>query len=233
MISLSKKLLSLCVVLALATPSYAVFDLQVTEIWPGNNPGSDLTPDWFEVTNIGDMPWTAAGDGNLYFDDDSMDAGSAVIMENVGSIAAGESVVFVDDEAAGATTWFNIWSPALMNASKPVPQIGWHAGPGLSGGGDAVTLFLDANGDGAEAGELLTFGSYPDSDSNGGQSYDTVIGAFSVVGNAAGAVATTFVNDAVPPQPAVGSPGMVAPEPTSLVLFILAGSALTFCRRRP
>lgn len=29
------------------------FNLQITEIWPGNEPGSNLTDDWFEVTNAG------------------------------------------------------------------------------------------------------------------------------------------------------------------------------------
>src|SRR5690606_4368767 len=35
------------------------FDLKVTEIWVGQD-GTDITGDWFEITNFGEVAWTAA-----------------------------------------------------------------------------------------------------------------------------------------------------------------------------
>jgi hypothetical protein len=231
MICFAKKLhsfyagLVFCVVLAFATPALADFDLRITEIWPGNEPGDNLTEDWFEVTNFGDMAWTAAVDGDLYYDDDSRDAGTADLMSNVDSIGPGESAVFVNGGASGASEWFIVWNPVAS-----VPLLGYFDGSGLGGGGDEVSLFLDDDFDGPQADELFTFADYPDADSNGGQSYDTRLGEFSVVGNANGAVATIVLNDV--DQAAIGSPGQAPiPEPTSVVLVLLGGM-LAACRAR-
>ena len=120
------------------------FDLQVTEIWPGNDPGSNLTADWFEVTNVGDAAWTIA-DGALFYDDDSLDAGAADPLSGVVEIAPGESVVFVNDSTTDE--FVAVWGGVIE-----LGQVGTFDGSGLSQGGDGVTLFLDAAGDG----DLLT-----------------------------------------------------------------------------
>jgi hypothetical protein len=86
----------------------AQFNLQITEIWPGNDPGSNLSQDWFEVTNIGTSAWSAALDGNLYWEDVSADPTLAVLLSGVASIAANESVVFVNGGPAGALAWSNL-----------------------------------------------------------------------------------------------------------------------------
>jgi len=219
---------SLCATAAaglLTGAAQADFNLQVTEIWPGNNPGDNLTEDWFEVTNVGDMAWTAATDGDLYYDDESADVSDAVEMMSISSIAAGESVIYVDGDSTDVTEWVNLWNPVL----SALPQVGYHDGSGLSGGGDAVTLFLDANDDQDVTGEIIDSEAYPNADPSGGQSYDVLLGTFSTVGNAAGAVATTTLNDV--DQPAIGSPGTI-PEPGSLALLGLGGLALIGARRR-
>ncbi|MEM6394241.1 MAG: PEP-CTERM sorting domain-containing protein [Planctomycetota bacterium] len=206
-----------------ASHANASFNLQITEMWPGNEPGDNLTSDWFEVTNFGTAAWTAATDGPLFFDDDSQDATAADPLNGIATIAPGESVVFVDD--TDLTEWNTVWASAPSGL-----QVGTYDGSGLGGGGDGVTLFLDANSNGAEASEIIDFEAYPDADSNGGQSFDVLLGAFSTDGNAASAFTTAIVNDV--DQPAIGSPGTVIPEPASLGLLAVGGLLIAGRRRR-
>lgn len=185
------------------------FDLQITEIFPGNEPGGNLTGDWFEVTNLGGAAWIIA-DGGLLFDDESADPVDAVALNGVTEIAAGESVVFVEDDSADE--FRSVWGPVIE-----LGQVGTHDGSGLSQGGDAATLFLDADGDGVTAADQIDFEVFPDAEASGGQTYDVAAQAFSVDGGAGdGVVTTAAVNDAG--QSAVGSPTdgaeieLVAPE---------------------
>ena len=208
---------------ALAAPGWADFDLQITEIWPGNEPGANLSEDWFEVTNFGDMAWTAAVNGDLYFDDESFDETTADLMSGVDSIAPGESVIFVNGGEDGAAEWIALWSPDIT-----LPQVGSYNGAGLSQGGDAVGLFLDIDANGPDADELFETQAYPDANLAAGGSYDVLLGQFSTVGNAAGAVATTTLNDVN--QPVVGSPGSIVPEPTTAGLIIVASGLLALRR---
>lgn len=207
-----------------ASGAFAAFDLQITEIWPGNEPGSNLTEDWFELTNFGDTAWEAATHGDLYFDDDSQDPAAADPMSGVATIAPGESVIFVNGDGFAVDDFMAVWG--LSSA----PQIGTHDGSGLGQGGDGVTVFLDADlGGSVSVGEIVAYAEYPDADANGGQSWDVLLGAFSTVGNASGAVQSALANDAS--QFAIGSPGTV-PEPATLALVGLAGVAALARRRR-
>ena len=207
--------------LALVAPASAQFSLQVTEIWPGNEPGENLTADWFELTNVGDVAWTPA-DGDLYFDDDSQDASVADPLMGISSIAPGESVIFIDDDTTDEFA-------ALWGAVAILPQLGTYAGSGLSQGGDAVTIFL-SNGQPTGITDIIEVEAYPDADFNGGQSYDVVLGEFSTVGNASGALATIEVNDFN--QVAIASVGPAVPEPTTLAIAGFAVAGLAATRRR-
>jgi hypothetical protein len=211
--------------LLVATTSYADFDLQITEIWPGNEPGENLTSDWFEVTNFGDMAWEEAMDGGLWYDDDSADPTAADPIIGVGTIAPGESVIFVDGEDGSGDNvaeFLNVWNPV-----KSQGQVGSYEGSGLGQGGDGVTLWVSpAMPTVADVPE--DFATYPTALLNGGQSFDTVLDAFSVDGNASGAVTTLALNDEN--QPAIGSPGMVVPEPSSIALMLLCLAGLSLRR---
>lgn len=207
--------------LCLASQAMAAFDLQVTEIWPGNTGADNLTDDWFEITNYGDMAWTAATDGDLYFDDASPSAAVADLMSGIASIAPGESVVFVDGSATTGGLNVALWNSVWSSVVSPLPQVGTYEGSGLGQGGDEVNIWISV---GAPMGSPTFGSSYPDANAAGGSSYDTVLGAFSLVGNASGAVATTDLTPSG--EPAIASPGSVpavVPEPAT---FALVGMSL-------
>lgn len=203
-----------------APPAQAAFELRITEMWPGNEPGNNLTEDWFEVTNTGDATWTAAIDGDLYFDDDSADFSTADLMSGVPSLAPGESAIFVDGDASGAAEWLAVWDDVVF----PWP-VGSYNGSGLSQGGDGVTIWV-SDGLPTALTPIEDLQLFPDANSFGGQSYDVTLAAFSTVGNANNAVATTALNDEG--QPAIGSPGVPVPEPSSVMLAGLACACLLF-----
>lgn len=212
-------------------PVWAVFDLQITEIWPGNEPGENQTGDWFEVTNVGDMDWTSAA-GTLYFDDSSPSAENADEIFGVSTIAAGESVVFVDDDnsdpfLATEIIWKGLWTGPLTAAGQSVPQVGYYAGSGLSGGGDEVNLFLDTDGT-LEDTDLIATASYVDADAFGGRSWDVVNSLYS--GSSYAVV--TGVNDMG--NPSTGTPGFapIVPEPTACALLAIAAGMAGLGRRR-
>lgn len=216
---MSKWMGVVAVVLGISASAFGQFDLQITEMWPGNEPGDNLSEDWFEVTNVGNVAWTDTV-GTLYFDDESADIDDAVPLSGIDSIAPGESVVFVDEDDSVA--WSDLWDDVIT-----LPQVGDYDGKGLGQGGDGVALYLDTDND-LVSGDLIDYETYPDADNNGGQSWDVGLGAFSVVGNAAGAVATTTLNDE--DQPAIGSPGAI-PEPATMALLGLGGLAVIRRRR--
>ncbi|MCA8906647.1 MAG: hypothetical protein KDA64_01895, partial [Rhodospirillaceae bacterium] len=185
----------------LAAPS---FDLIVTEIWPGNEPGANLSADWFEITNVGTAAWIAANDGELFYDDDSADPTAADPIVGLAQIDPGESVLVVLGDGADAAEFSALWSPVIDLIGV---QIATSDGSGLGQGGDAVTVFLEQGtaGDAVlDSGVILDSAAYPDADATGGQSYDVLAAAFSVAGSN-GTVATLTVNDEG--QAAQGSPG--------------------------
>ncbi|RRO25306.1 choice-of-anchor I family protein [Flavobacteriaceae bacterium 14752] len=175
-------------------------DLVVTEIFPGQS-GSDLTEDWFEIKNNGGTAWVSGTDPDLYYDDESADATTADLIQGLTDIQPGESVVvLLTGNTADLTTFENVWG-AVLDLSNI--EIGFVDGAGLGGGGDAVNLWL---GDPLASSPFET-ASYPDTAANDGQSYDVDLGAFSVVGNANGAVETLALGGDAADVPNIGSPG--------------------------
>lgn len=215
-----RQFITLAGVLAASGVASAAFNLQVTEIWQGQD-GADVTADWFEITNFGDMAWELAVDGGLFYDDVSADTTDATAISGITSIGAGQSVIVTVGLAASASTFFDVWSPVANLAGV---QIGWTDGAGLGQGGDAVNIWI---------GDLLggpDFGaSYPSVPSEfDGASYDVLLGAFSTIGNASGAVASSIGGGDFGDVFAVASPGSI-PAPGAVALFGVAGLA---ARRR-
>ncbi len=193
----------LVALIALAsTQVHADIDLQITEIWPGNDPGENLSADWFEITNQGDMPWITGTSAPLFYDDESADPNAADPITGIASIQPGEAIiVLVSDEGdAAINEFFNLWSAVY---DLETVQIGLTDGAGLGQGGDAVTLFL--GGPSTEA--IVDVEAYPDANDFGGQSYDVDNQQFSA--SLMNAATTIIVNDAG--QPAIGTPGNQGP----------------------
>jgi hypothetical protein len=176
----------------------------ITEIWSGQA-GTDLTPDWFEIKNTGTQAWISGVDPNLYYDDDSADPVASDLIQGIDTIPAGAyAIVLVTPSATDIATFKNIWSPVIDLTGVP---FGYTDGAGLSGGGDAVTLWL---GDPATS-SPIDFKNYPDTAPFDGQSFDIELNTFSVVGNANGAVKTIALGGTSTNVPNIGSPGNKGP----------------------
>lgn len=110
----------------------------VTEASPWSSGNSPYRADWFEVTNRG----TFAVDVSGWKVDDSSNAfGTAIALNGVTSLAAGESALFVEGTAATAAALRTAWQLG------PEVKVGFYSGSGigLSTDGDAVNVF-DAAG---------------------------------------------------------------------------------------
>ncbi len=185
-------------------------ELLITEIFPGQE-GTDLTADWFEIKNHGGSAWVSGTDPDLYYDDESADATTADLIQGLTDIQPGESVVvLVTDNTTDITAFQNVWGEVLDLSGV---EIGFVDGAGLGAGGDTVNLWL---GDPLASSPFET-ASYPDTAANDGQSYDVDLSAFSVVGNANGAVETLAQGGSSGTVPNIGSPGD-APQSTQVQL---------------
>jgi predicted extracellular nuclease/2',3'-cyclic-nucleotide 2'-phosphodiesterase (5'-nucleotidase family) len=189
--------------IAATTPSS--FDLQITEIWSGNGGSPNLTADWFEVTNVGDAPWVAGVDPDLFYDDDSADPAVADVIQGLTQLAPGERAIAVIGNAAAGAAFADVWGD---DADLTGIQIGFTDGAGLGAGGDAVNLWV---GHPLAGGVLVDTEAYPDTVGSGGRSYDVELAAFSTEGNGSNAVATTETGGSAGTESAIASPGNQGP----------------------
>jgi uncharacterized protein YjiK/2',3'-cyclic-nucleotide 2'-phosphodiesterase (5'-nucleotidase family)/Ca2+-binding RTX toxin-like protein len=121
-------------------------NILITEVapWSSGATNTPIAQDWFEVTNTGTAAQNITG---WKMDDNSFNFGSAVALNGVTSIAAGESVIFIettDNQAATISTTVNAFINTWFGGTKPANlQIGTYSGSGvgLATGGDAVNLF--------------------------------------------------------------------------------------------
>ena len=185
----------------------------ITEIFPGQE-GTDLTPDWFEIKNTGEVAWEAGISPSLYYDDDSADPADAVQIEGITELQPGASaVILITDNPDEIPAFDAIWSQVLDMSQV---EYGYVAGSGLGSGGDAVTLWLgDPN-----LSIPVDTASYPEATLFDGQSYDVDLQAFSVVGNANGAVQTVALGGDNMDVPNTGSPGDGLNFPSAIGLEI-------------
>lgn len=192
--------------------------LQITEIFSGQS-GPDLTEDWFEIHNVGDLAWVSGIDPDLFYDDESADASTADLIQGITDIQPGERViVLITDNTNGEVANFStVWGEVVDLTGI---EIGFTDGSGLGGGGDAVTLW---QGDPLTTAPIAS-GSYPDTAANDGQSYDLELIEFSTVGNVSNAVQTLTLGGSANDVPNIASPGnIVPPAPVLEITEIFPG----------
>ncbi len=219
----SMMLASACLACA-AVPAHA--DLIVSEAAPYASGNTSYAADWFELTNTGTSAISLAG---WKIDDNSNSSGAAVSLRGVSSIAAGQSVVFIEggststNDATIDAAFLSAWFGGTAPQGFVIGNYGG-SGVGLSTSGDAVNIFDAAN-------VLVTridFGA-----STVGRSFDNAAGLNNAVVSQLSAVgvngAFTSFNGAE-----VGSPGLISavPETDSVALMLAGLGTLLIVRRR-
>lgn len=198
----------------------------VSEVAPYASGNTVYAADWFELTNTGSSAVDISG---WKMDDNSNSAAAAVALRGVGTIAPGQSVVFIEGLADGstdnalksafATAWFGAAAPATLVLGNY-----GGSGVGLSSSADAVNIF-DA------VGTLVTridFGA-----STAGRSFDNAAGVNNAV---VSALSNVGVNGAFVAfnGAEVGSPGAISavPETGSAALWLPGLLGLWLMRRK-
>jgi uncharacterized protein YjiK len=119
------------------SPGAVQWPLTISEVAPWGNNEASYAADWFEVTNNGTRAVDLTG---WKMDDSTDDFADAVTLNGVGSLAPGQSAVFLEGDAtkdaAFTTAWFGADVPAGFAA-------GYYSGDGvgLSTNSDGVNLF--------------------------------------------------------------------------------------------
>lgn len=147
-------------------PGQRDIGLVISEIWSGQS-GSDITEDWFEITNRSNETLDFSTTP-LYYDDDSADPQDAVEIQGLNELAPGESAIVMVDGSMDAVAEFReAWGnlPGIDSL-----KVGYaEDASGLGSGGDAVTLWL---GDPRINGDQVAFEAYPDTDGFDAASWD-------------------------------------------------------------
>lgn len=219
MMPLNRLVLAAVVTASLTATALPAFSqtVRITEVAPWGSGNSPYLSDWFELTNTGSAAVSISG---WKMDDASNAFGTSVALNGITSIAAGESVIFLETAspttvgASFLSTWFS---------TSGGPRIGSYTGSGVGLGtsGDAVNIF---DGSGALQAKV-TFGA---SDATSPyQTFDNAAGlnnaTISLLSEAGTNGAFVALNDAAE----IGSPGLIAavPGPESYA-FMLAGLAV-------
>jgi hypothetical protein len=209
----------------------------ITEVDPSGSSSTSNTynADWFELTNTG----AAVDISGWRMDDNSHTFASAVGLRGVTSIAPGQSVVFVEGAADGSTdstidaNFESFWFGSNVPAGFTIGNYGG-TGVGLSTSADEVNIY-DAAGNevvGVGFGATTTGVSLDNSAGVGNAAQpDLLISTNSIVG-VNGAFASANAAAGVPNE--IGSPGVAGatPEPASLGVLAVGGTALLARRRK-
>ena len=188
----------------------------ISEVDPSGSSTSTYAADWFELTNTGT---TAVDITGWKMDDNSNAFASAVALRGVTSIAAGQSVVFLEGNATGSTdatiqaAFRSAWFGSNVPASLTLGGYGG-SGVGLSQTTDAVNIFN-------AAGTLITrvdFGAAAAGTFDNAAGLDNVTLTTKSVVGVNGAFASVTGGE-------IGSPGFVAaaapvPLPAAAYLFV-------------
>lgn len=198
-------------VFSIALPTHAA--IIISEVDAAGSATSSYAADWFELTNTGSSAVNISG---WKMDDNSNAFANAVALTGVTSIAAGQSVVFIEGNSSGSN--FATVSAAFKSAwfGSNVPAnftIGYYYGSGvsLSQTTDAVNIF-DSTG--------ATVTRVDFNASSLGQTFDNKAGLNNAV---LSTMSVAGVNGAFTSANGVevGSPGVV-PLPGTLPLLLSA-----------
>jgi hypothetical protein len=201
--------------LAACLPNFGQAAIVISEVHPT---GSNATygRDWFELTNTGAAAINITG---WTIDDNSNAFASSAVLRDVTSISAGESVVFIEVNAADLSSTIETSTIALSFQSawfgSNIPsgfRMGRYQGAGLSfgAGGDAVNIFDPTQAIQAS----VTFGT-----STVGTTFDNAVGASGTISTLSVVGVNGAFNSFAGGE--IGSPGTIAavPEPTTLLLI--------------
>jgi hypothetical protein len=195
----------------------------ITEVNPTGS-SSTYSADWFELKNTGASAVDITG---WMMDDSSADFSVARALRGITSIAAGQTVVFLEGNATGTTdaTIATNFISAWFGGSAPLDLVlGFYGGSGvgLSSTADAVNIYdsigtLVAN---------VSFNAAPS-----GATFDNTAGSSGAISQAS----VVGVNNAIQSFNGleIGSPGNLAPvpEPSTLALAGLGLAAILGFRR--
>jgi hypothetical protein len=104
---------------AMLAAGVAQAQLAITEVAPWSSGNSPVAADWIEITNFGASAVDITG---YRIDDASNSFASSVALVGITSIAAGESVIFIEGASANAnfvSTWFGAATRARASALEP------------------------------------------------------------------------------------------------------------------
>lgn len=205
---------------SVATPAQAA--IIISEVAPWSSGNSSIAADWFELTNTGASSVNISG---WKVDDSSNSFASAAALNGISSIAAGQSVIFIESAGGAAissfiSTWFG---------SNPAPAIGYYSGSGigLSTSGDGLNIF---NSSGISQASI-SFGA---SDSvSPFQTFDNAAGLTGAISQLS-AVGTNGAFVAANSAFEIGSPGVIAavPEPETYGMLLAGLGLLGFVNRK-
>ncbi len=179
--------------------------LIITEVAPWASSNGAVGGDWFEVTNISANAVDITG---WKVDDSSNAYATSLALTGITSIAAGESVIFIESTVTNQATIVDTFKTVWFGGSTPAGlQVGTYQGGsiGLSTGGDAVNLFTagGARHSGVSFGAADAVSPFQSFD-NTAAANDVAISLLSTTGvNGAFVAATSAVE--------IGSPGFSAP----------------------
>ena len=187
--------------------------VKVTEVSSTSSSNATYKADWFELTNTG----TTTLDPSAWkVDDDSSSFASALALSGVTALAAGESAVFIEGNAATAEAFRSAW----FGGNPPAGfKIGTYSGSGIgfSSGGDQVNIFNAAGTKitGVRFGAGTSGYSFDNAAGAGGtESPPPPISTLSVVGT----------NGAFAAGGEVGSPGTIVNPPAAPPVNLVAPS---------
>jgi len=118
-----------------AIASSASANIRITEVMSSSNGLGLPTPDWIEVTNYGSTAIDLTG---WRIDDGSFNFAVSAALSGISTIAAGESVIFIESAAGAGIAGFRTSWGGISSV-----QVGYYSGSGLgfSSGGDGACLF--------------------------------------------------------------------------------------------